>query len=75
MKVTKSMKERVNHYGDTVVFIFCKKCDNYVSIKDSAIGDEVLCNICGKDKNITIWILGHGYKNHELNKVTDNPYS
>lgn len=52
MIVTKEMKDRTDHYGHVIDFIFCLKCFQFIYLDWYEIGQEIKCPECGKDENL-----------------------
>jgi hypothetical protein len=54
MKLTKEIKERIDHRGNIIYFAFCFKCCHFLDISDYYVGDNVKCIHCYTDQFLDI---------------------
>ena len=49
MKLTKEIKERVDHKGNLIDFTMCMKCYHFIDFSDEPIDSEIKCRYCNTD--------------------------
>ena len=52
MKITKEIKERIDHKGHLIDFTMCMICYHFIHFEDEPIGADIKCRYCSTDKYI-----------------------